>query len=146
MCGLSPVGFYSFIWTHILQMIILLNLKYTLGLMLIIYLLFLLFHPMSSTKLYLGPFFKIFCFNLAKFEKIGEFFFIFLENLKSTFSDVIWPPEQFWIHEHALKNPSIGLKIAFEKSHFLQVFGFIKIFIHLLNKLFHHWSNWGGSY
>ena len=70
------------------------------------------------------------------FEKIGEIFFKNFENLKSTFSDVIRPPEQFWIYEHIPKNDSKWLKIAFEKSHFLTLFGFSKKYIHLLNKLF----------
>ena len=73
---------------------------------------------------------------MTKFGEIEAIFFKILENLKNTFSDVIRPPEQFWIYEHTPKNDSKWLKNAFEKSHFLTLFGFSKKSTHLLNKLF----------
>ena len=69
----------------------------------------------------IGRFWVIWVLKLVKIEKIEPIFFKILENLKSTFSDAIRPPQHFWIYRHALKNASKWPKIAFENKTFLPV-------------------------
>ena len=90
----------------------------------------------------IGRFWVIWVLKLVKIEKIEPIFFKILENLKSTFSDAIRPPEHFLIYGHAIKNASKWPKIAFEKRMFLLFLICLAQIMDLLVKLCQLRWNW----